>query len=113
LWPFKDDFDYICDKVEFYVTGIPINMNLMYFLELFRRLVAEDVAVGAVEDFEADGEVVVFQRRLVLVANCQFRLGVDLIPVKLGFMSLFKSQYLLLGKQMIDWLVVVKRSEKY
>ena len=59
-----------------------IKKYLMYLLELFRRLVVEDIALWVVEDLEADGEMVVFKRRLVVVPNSQFGLGVDLISEK-------------------------------
>ncbi len=53
---------------------------LSYLFEGFRVEVGEDVAIGLREDLEGHSTVMVLQRRDVVVANCQLRSGIDLVP---------------------------------
>ena len=46
--------------------------------------VAEDIVLGIAEYLHGDGVVVVLQRRHVVVAKCQLRLCVHLIPASIN-----------------------------
>jgi NADH dehydrogenase FAD-containing subunit len=43
--------------------------------------VGENVGIAVIENLKCNGAVVVFKWRLIVVANCQLRLGVDLISM--------------------------------